>query len=63
MSKPIFPPDVPTFYEYAIKTIFGGKVDVFLHVLGGSPVFAVGFEGGVIGFTDMHTECDGYGVT
>ena len=55
MSKPIFPPDVPTFYEYAIKTIFGGKVDVFLHIFGSSPVLAVGFEGGVIGFTDMHT--------
>ena len=55
MSKPIFPPYVPTFYQYAIKTIFGGKVDIFLHIFGSSPVLAVGFEGGVIGFTDMYT--------
>ena len=55
MSKPIFPPNVPTFYKYTIKTIFGCKVDVFLHIFGSSPVLAVGFEGGVISFTDMHT--------
>ena len=54
MSEPVFPTYVPTLDENFIKAVLGGKVDVFLHVFGRGPVFAVGLHLGVVGFTDFH---------
>ena len=42
--RPVFPTDVPTFYQHLVETVLGGEVNVTLHVLVISLVRAVGLH-------------------
>ena len=54
MSVPVFPTYVPAFNEHLVDTIFGCKVNVFLHILGCCAVSAVWFSLAVIGFSELN---------
>src|SRR5690606_41874973 len=52
ISKPIFPTNIPSFYEYSIKAMCRRKVDVALYVCRSRAMLAVWFHLAIVGFSD-----------
>jgi len=48
LAEPIFPAFVPTFYQDLVKSVLGGKIDVFLHVLVVRSMATVGLGLGIV---------------
>ena len=61
VPEPVLPSLVPTLDEHGIESVFGGKVDVSLHIGRVGRVFGRGGEFGVVGFAEFHT-AHGVGV-
>ena len=65
-SKPIFPADIPSFYQHAVKAMLSGKINVFFGILSSSTMPAVRFSifcsASIIpaGFSDVHQPPDTY---
>ena len=48
VAEPVFPSDVPSFHQQLVESVFGGKVDVTLHVVVVCTVDAVRLHGFVV---------------
>ena len=55
ITHPIFPSDIPPFYQNCIKTIFCGKVDISFHILTIRPMIAVRFCFRIISFAYFYS--------
>ena len=53
VAKPVFPTDIPSFYQHATKAVFSSKVNIALHILRSSTVTTMRFSLRVICFADM----------
>ena len=54
VAEPVFPTFVPSLDKHGVESVFGGKVDVSLHVGGVGRVFGRSGEFGVVGFAEFH---------
>ena len=54
VAEPVFPAHVPSFNQHSIEAVFGGEVNVALHVGRVGRVCAVGFGVGKVGFAQLH---------
>ena len=54
VAEPVFPAFVPSLDEHGVESVFGGKVDVSLHIGRVGRVFGRSGEFGVVGFAEFH---------
>ena len=54
LAEPVFPTDVPAFYQHLVETVLGGKVDVAAHIGIVGTVMAVGLGLRVVQMVELH---------
>ena len=54
LTYPIFPPDVPTFHQHSVKSMFCGKIDIFFYMLGISGMTSIRRQTRIIDQIEFH---------
>ena len=54
IATPVFPANIPAFYQHLVETVGSGEVDILLHVLRIGRMHAVGLHLGVVRLIQLH---------